>query len=367
MNESKVLYVGMDVDKEKIAMAVLKGNSKEFVSEQLVRNTSTTVAKYFRGLQTDAFEVTASYEAGCFGFRLARQLSDMGIRCAVAAPGMLPKMPSDRVKTDRRDARTLARALRNGDVHEVYMPTEQDEAVRDYLRMYEDVKEEVKRTKQRVLHFLLRRGIRYTESGNWTAGHRRWLRAVQMEQPVAQETLEEYLAHLSELEETSQRIAARIEQIALEECYAEPVAQLKAFKGIATLISLSLITEIGDFRRFATAQQFMAFLGLVPSEYSSGSKRRQGSITKAGNSHLRKLLVEAGWHYRSYHPGSKRLTKRREGLPPQLVAYAHRAGRRLNKKYLRLVFSGKPSQVAATAVARELSGFVWGMMTGKTA
>ena len=367
MNNSKVLYVGMDVDKEKIAMAALAGDSNEFISEQLVRNDSAAVAKYFRKLMKDGIEVIACYEAGCFGFRLARQLSDMEIGCAVAAPGMLPKKPSDRVKTDRRDARTLAKALRNGDVHNVYVPTKQDESVRDYLRMYEDVKGNVKRVKQRILGFLLRKGIRYTDSGNWTAAHRKWLRALEMEQPISQEALDEYLVTLSELEESCQRIAARIEQIALEERYAEPVAQLKAFKGIATLIALSFIVEIGDFRRFATAQQFMAFLGLVPSEHSSGNNRRQGSITKAGNSHLRKLLVEAGWHYRSYHPVSKRLAKRREGLSPQLVTYAHRAGRRLNKKFLRMIFTGKPSQVAATAVARELSGFIWGAMTGKTA
>jgi transposase len=357
----------MDVDKEKIAMAVLPGNSNEFVSEQLVRNTVAAVSKYFGKLMVNGTEVIACYEAGCFGFGLARCLSELGIGCAVAAPGMLPKKPSDRVKTDRRDARTLAKALRNGDVHNVYVPTKQDEAVRDYLRMYEDVKGDLKKSKQRVLHFLLRRGIRYTESGNWTAGHRRWLRALQMEHQVDQETLDEYLAYVGELEEKCQRISTRVEQLALEERYAEAVERLKAFKGIGTLIALSFIVEIGDFRRFATAQQFMAFLGLVPSEHSSGSKRRQGSITKAGNSHLRKLLVEAGWHYRSYHPGSKRLAKRREGLSPQLVAYAHRAGRRLNKKYLHLVFSGKPSQVAVIAVARELSGFVWGTMTGKTA
>ncbi len=367
MNESKVLYVGMDVDKEKIAMAVLAGDSSDFVSEQMVRNDPAPVAKYFKKLMKSETEVFACYEAGCFGFHLARQLSDMGIGCAVAAPGMLPKKPSDRVKTDRRDAQTLAKALRNGDVHNVYVPTKHDESVRDYLRMFEDVKGNVKRVKQRILNLLLRHDLRYSESGNWTAGHRKWLRALEMEQHFSQESLDEYLATLSELEESCQRISARIEEIALEERYAEPVAQLKAFKGIGTLIALSFIVEIGDFRRFATAQQFMAFLGLVPSEHSSGSHRRQGSITKSGNSHLRKLLVEAGWHYRSYHPVSKRLAKKREGLPPELVAYAHRAGRRLNKKFVRMVFSGKPSQVAATAVARELSGFVWGTMTGKTA
>lgn len=367
MNNTKVLYVGMDVDKEKIAMAALGDNGNEYVSEQLVRNDRAAVAKYFQKLTKNGEEVLACYEAGCFGFKLARELSGLGIGCAVAAPGMLPKMPSDRVKTDRRDARTLARALRNGDIHHVYVPTEGDEAVRDYLRMFEDMKSEVKRLKQRILTFLLRKGIKYVEGNNWTAAHRKWLRAVRLEQPLADETLQEYLSSLSELEESCQRIEVRIEQIAVEERYAEPVAQLKGFKGIATLIALSLIVEIGDFRRFATAQQFMAFLGLVPSEYSSGTHRRQGSITKAGNSHLRKLLVEAAWHYRSYHPVSKRLAKRREGLPAQLVAYAHRAGRRLNKKYLHLVFSGKRSQVAATAVARELSGFIWGAMTGRTA
>jgi len=183
---------------------------------------------------------------------------------------------------------------------------------------------------------------------------------------MEQETLAEYYARVVELEEHCQRMAGRVEEIAVEERYAEPVRQLKAFKGIGTLIALTLIVEIGDFRRFATAEQFMAFLGLVPSEHSSGSKRRQGSITKAGNSHIRKLLVESGWHYRSYQPQSKGLMKRREGLPAQLVTYANRAGRRLNKKFLRLLFAGKPSQVAATAVARELAGFVWGAMTGNT-
>jgi transposase len=280
---------------------------------------------------------------------------------------MLPKRPSDRVKTDRRDARTLTRALRNGDVHPVLIPTKHDEAVRDYLRMYEDVKGELKRAKQRLLHFLHRRGFRYNEGNNWTEKHRQWLKEVSLENALDLETLEEYYACVVELEEKRQRLGARVEEIALEDRYAEQVCSLKGFKGIGTLIALSLIVEVGDFRRFSTAAQFMAFLGLVPSERTSGTKRRQGGITKAGNSHLRRLLVEAAWQYRSYHPGSRRLAKRREGLSAQLVAYAHRAGRRLNKKYLRMLFSGKRSQVAATAVARELSGFIWGAMTGNIA
>jgi transposase len=188
-----------------------------------------------------------------------------------------------------------------------------------------------------------------------------------MEHPLDQETLSEYLCQIDELEERIHRIAARIEEVAEQERYRNRVAILKAFKGVQTLTALSLLVEIGDFRRFAAADRFMAFLGLVPSERSSGNKRRLGGITKAGNSHLRKLLVEAAWHYRSYHSNSLRLKKRRAGLEASLVSYANRAGRRLNRKYLRLVFKGKSSQVAATAVARELCGFIWGAMLGKVA
>ena len=233
--------------------------------------------------------------------------------------------------------------------------------------MYADIKDDLKRAKQRLLHFLLRRGLRYNAGGNWTGKHRQWIRSLELEEAIEQETLNEYYTRVVELEEQRFRMAARVEEIAEEARYSEAVRQLKGFKGIGTLIALSLVVEIGDFRRFATAEQFMAFLGLVPTEHSSGNKRRQGGITKAGNSYLRKLLVEAGWHYRTWQPGSKRLAMRRKGLPAQLVAYGNRAGRRLHKKFVRMMYAGKPSQVAVTAVARELSGFIWGAMTGKIA
>jgi transposase len=363
---NSVVYVGMDVDKEKIAMAVLRGAESEISKETAIRNEPSIVRKHFARLK-DFGEVVACYEAGCFGFELYRQLTNMGVACLVAAPGLIPSRPSDRVKTDRRDARTLVRALRNGDLTAVHVPTKQDERVRDYLRMYEDTKVDLKRVKQRLLHFLLRRGLRYKEGTNWTAKHKRWIRCLEMEHPIDQETLSEYLCQIDELEEKCHRIAARIEELSEEETYRDRVAILKAFEGIQTLTALSLLVEIGDFRRFTAAEEFMAYLGLVPSERSSGNKRRLGGITKAGNSHLRKLIVEAAWHYRSYHPNSLRLKKRRVGLDPAVVSYANRAGRRLNRKYLRLVFRGKSTQVAATAAARELSGFIWGAMLGKVA
>ena len=363
---NSVLYVGMDVDSEKIAIAVLRGTDPDVTEELVIRNEASSIRKRFAKLKGHG-EVIACYEAGCFGFGLYRQLTDMGVTCQVIAPGLIPHRPADRVKTDRRDARTLVRALRNGDLTEVYVPTKKDESVRDYLRMYEDSKTDLKRVKQRLLHFLLRRRLRYTESKNWTEKHKAWIRSLVMEYPIDQETLSEYLSQIADLEERCQRIACRIEEIAEGEEYRNRVAALKAFKGIETLIALSLIVEICDFRRFAAASQFMAFLGLVPSERSSGNKRRLGGITKAGNSHLRKLLVQAAWHYQSYQATSARLMKRRIGLESSLVSYVNRAGRRLNRKYLKLVFKGKRSQVAVTAVARELSGFIWGAMVGKVA
>lgn len=359
-----VRYVGMDVDAEKIAVAVLKDGGSEALEERIIANRPAAVRKYFERLM-EQHQVRACYEAGCFGFVLHRQLTDLGVRSMVAAPGLIPKRPSDRVKTDRRDAYSLARLLRSGDLTAVSVPTEADEAVRDWLRMHEDMKSDLKKAKQRVLHFLLRHGIRYRDGRNWTAKHRAWLKSVDLGAPIAQETLMEYLCHISDLEEKCARMKERTEQVAEEPQYRQPVRVLKAFKGIETLIGISLVTEVGDFRRFSRAEQFMAFVGLVPSEHSSGGKRRVGGITKAGNSHLRKLLIQAAWHCRSYHPTSLRLMKRREGLPQPLISYANRAGRRLARKYQRLVFRGKRPQVAATAVARELCGFLWGAMVGQ--
>ena len=359
-----VRYVGMDVDAERIAVAVLERGGSEAVEERVIANRPSGVRKYFERVAKEN-EVQACYEAGCFGFTLHRQLKEMGVECVVAAPGLIPRKPSDRVKTDRRDAHNLARLLRSGDLTAVNVPTESDEAVRDWLRMYDDMKGDLKKAKQRVLHFLLRHGIRYRDSRNWTGKHRAWLKSLELDEPIAQETLAEYLCHISDLEEKCARIKQRIEEIAEGPEYQEPVRALKAFKGVETLIGLSLVTEVGDFRRFSRAEQFMAFLGLVPSEHSSGGKRRVGGITKAGNCHLRKLMIEAAWHYRSYHPTSIRMMKKREGLPQPLITYANRAGRRLARKYQRLVFRGKPSQVAATAVARELCGFLWGAMVGQ--
>ncbi|HYW81911.1 MAG TPA: IS110 family transposase, partial [Spirochaetia bacterium] len=290
--------------KEKIVAAKLTSTAK--VSDEcVIANTPQAVRKYFAALTKEA-DVVAAYEAGCFGFGLYHQLTDLGVAAVVAAPGLIPRKPSDRLKTDRRDARTLALALRAGQLTAVHVPTKQDESVRDYLRMCEDMRDDLRKCKQRILHLLLRRGIRYEQGGPWTVKHKNWLATLDLGSPLDRQTLDSYLARLQELESTCSQLASEVEGIAEGDRYREPVRTLSAFKGIKTLIALSFITEIGDFRRFSSAAQFMAFLGLVPSEHSSGNKRRQGGITKAGNSHLRRLLVEAAWHYRSYHPHQPR-------------------------------------------------------------
>ena len=361
----KVLYVGMDVDKQKIVVAKL-ANSATVTDERVIANTPQAVRKYFSALTKEG-DVLAAYEAGCFGFGLYHQLTDLGVAPLLAAPGLIPRKPSDHLKTDRRDARTLAFALRAGQLTAVHVPTHQDESVRDYLRMCEDMRDDLRKCKQRILHLLLRRGIRYEQGGPWTVKHKNWLATLDLGNPLDRQTLDSYLARLQELESTCSQLACEVESIAQEDRYRDAVRTLSAFKGIKTLIALSFIAEIGDFRRFSSAAQFMAFLGLVPSEHSSGSKHRQGAITKAGNSHLRRLLVEAAWHYRSYHPTSRVLIQRRREVDPRIISYVNRAGRRLNRKYLHLLLRGKRSQLAVTAVSRELAGFIWGAMVGQVA
>jgi transposase len=261
----------------------------------------------------------------------------------------------------------LAKVLRNQEIVSVHVPTRSDEAVRDYLRMCNDMRSDLKKQKQRLLQFLLRIGKKYDSTKTyWTGAHRSWMKTLKFEDETHKLVFDEYYTIVLEQEAKIDRIKEKINEISAEEAYAERVSKLRCFKGIDTLTALTFVAEIGDFRRFRKAHAFMAFLGLVPSEYSSGNKRRVGGITKAGNSRLRKLLIESGWHYKYYQP-SKRLAMRRKGQAPGIIAYADKAGKRLNKKYTKLMHNGKPPQKTVTAIARELSGFIWGMMVDKTA
>ena len=360
-----VQYVGLDVHKKDIRVAVFKGWGSEPEIERDLVNQPAKITKFFEKLKSQG-SVQACYEAGCVGFETYRLLKSLGVECMVVAPGLVPRKPGERIRTDRRDARKLGRNLRNGEVTSIQVPTPEDEAVRDYLRMQQDFKEELKRSKQRLLSLLLRHGFVYREGNPWSMRFEKWMKSLTFEEPLLEETFEECRCQVKDLKEKIGRMQARIEEIAQGERYRDDVGRLQCLKGIATLTALSVVAEVGDFRRFMKAGEFMAFVGLVPSEDSSGSKRRQGGITKAGNSHLRRLLVEASWHYRHDWGVSSRLAARRKNQGAFAVSYANKAGKRLNRKF-RLMLLKKKSQVAVTAVARELAGFVWGMMTGQTA
>jgi transposase len=243
------------------------------------------------------------------------------------------------------------------------VPDREDEAARDLLRCRGDMQDDLKRAKQRLLKFLLRHGHIYENTRYWTGKHRKWMKTLAFEMPLDKTVYEQYLYTIESIEQRIARVDLQIQEIAESPRYAEQVRRFRAFKGVDYIIALSLVCEIGDFKRFPSAGAFMSYIGLVPSEYSSGKKRKQGGITKTGNGHIRKLLIEAAWHYTRPARVSKRLAVRRVGTEESVISYADRALNRLHGKYVKLLFKGKSKQASVTAVARELSGFLWGVMT----
>lgn len=362
-----LIYVGMDVHKDSISIAIFRDNNREVEFERQIRNEASKIRKFFNKLKEKEQNIITCYEAGPTGFALYRILEEMNIGCSVAAPSLLPRRPGDRIKTDKRDAVMLAKVLRNQEIVPVYVPTTKDESVRDYLRMCNDMKTDLKKHKQRLIQFLLRLDKKYdTGKSYWTGAHRAWIKSIIFDEAIHKDVFNEYYTAIVEQELKILRLNETIKEISTQKKYSERVSKLRCMKGIDTLTALTFVSEIGDFRRFGSAQKFMAYLGLVPSENSSGSRRSLGGITKAGNSRLRHLLIETSWHYRHYNP-SKRLALRRKAQSLETISYADKAGKRLNKKYMKLMSRGKIAQKTVTAVARELSGFIWGMMVGNIA
>jgi transposase len=358
-----VQYVGMDVHKDFINLAVFSEDGQEPVFETRIQNNYQTVCKQFERLKTRG-EVKSCYEAGCMGFELQRLLSGMGVTCYVIAPGKIPRRTGERVKTDPRDARKMGRLLRSGELEPIHVISPENEAVRDYIQAREDVRVDLSRNKQRLLNFLLRHDYLYENTYYWSKKHEAWLKSLKFQNLDLQATMDSYYYRIKELDGILMRMDERIEEISRREPYKALVDKLRCLKGIDYLTALACISAVEDFRRFPNAESFMSFLGLVPGEYSSGLKRVQGAITKSGNSHLRKLLIEASWHYCYYAPISKRLAAKRRGQSESVIAYADKAMHRLQKKFSRLIYKGKSSKKAVTAVARELSGFIWGLMVG---
>jgi transposase len=287
--------------------------------------------------------------------------------CVVVAPSLIPRKPGERVKTDRRDARKLAELYRAGLLTEVHAPTPAGEAARDLCRAREDAQEDLMRCRHRLSKMLLRRG--WTWNGTkraWSQAHRLWLRSLRFEHEADQLVLEDYLLAIEQLEQRLPWFEQRIEQLSEQPAYAEAVAALRCFRGIDTITAMGLVTELHDFMRFDSARGLMAFLGLVPSEHSSGESERRGGITKAGNRHARRLLIEAAWHYR-HRPNTTNLKHRRQGQSPHVVAVADKAMLRLHRRFNRMLEKGKPRPKIVVAVARELAGFVWAALHSKAA
>ena len=368
---NRILKIGMDVHSKNYTLCamepVIGAEDRGFANIQVTPDYKNILMfieqlKLKLGLN-DTYDIECGYEAGCLGYSLYNQLTAAGVKCVILAPTTMLTQQGKRVKTDARDALMIAQCLSYGGYHPVYIPTEWDDSVKEYLRMRDDHKIALKKTKQQINAFCLRHGYYYDRT-KWTVAHLRWLKKLELS-PMYRETLDEYLASYEAQEAKIERFDTRIEEIASQTEYADKVKKLGCFLGIRTHTALSLIVETGDFQRFAKGNVYAAYLGLAPGEHSSAEKVERLGITKAGNSHLRLLLIEAAGGICKGAVGhkSKALRQRQQGNSAEVISYADRANERLRSKYYRLIRHGKKRNVAVAAVARELACFVWGMMT----
>lgn len=354
-------YLGLDVHRDSISAAILGEGEDAPVVERIFHDEPSIrrlIARF-----PDPSRLRACYEAGPTGYELHRLLTGMRVPCQVIAPSLIPKAPGDRVKTDRRDSRRLARLHRAGELVAIRVPTLGEEAVRDLCRARADMVEDRTRARHRLSKFLLRHGRVFRDGSAWTLAHERWLHAQRFEDRALQATYSHYRAVLEARDAAIAAVEADLVPCFTTEPFREQVARLAAYRGVTQLGALTLASEVCDWRRFARATQFMGFCGLVPSEYSSGESTRRGRITKAGNAHLRHQLVESAWAY-CHRPGvGSEMRKRHQGLPPEVLARAWSTQLRLCGRYRRLMARKASKNVVVTAIARELAGFVWAEMT----
>lgn len=305
--------------------------------------------------------IHAVYEAGPTGFGLARAAAERGIDLRVVSPGQIPKRPADRVKTDRKDAERLVRLLAAGELRFAHVPTLEQEHFRDLVRAIEDARKDQMRARHRLSKFLLRRELRFPgDSDNWTQRHLRWLETLRFDDPASQATLTDYFIAVRAITQRRQVLISELERLVPDSPHAQAIARLRCFRGIDTLTAAGLCAEVSDFARFPKPKQLWGFLGIVPSEHSSGEQRKQGSITKAGSAHARRLLVEAVPKYRHRPAVRDNLERRQRGQDPRVVEVAWRAQQRVHRRWGQLVGErGKPKGVATVACARELAAFLW--------
>jgi transposase len=347
--------VGLDVHATKIVAAVLDAETGEVRCFTMSGETEKT-AEFCAGLPGP---VRACYEAGPTGYGLARELTTRRVECVVAAPSKIPRGAGDRVKTDRRDAEHLVRLLLAGRLHPVRVPGPEEEALRDLVRARESVRQDLMRARHRCSKLLLRHGIRFDHGSSWTDRHKQWLATVTLRWPAADATLLDYRGAIDALVLRRDQLEREIMTL-LPDCpWTVQVGRLRCLRGIDTLTAVGLCAEVGDFERFARAEQLMSYIGVVPSENTTGQNRRLGAITKTGSGHARRLLVEASWHYRKNPAIGKALSDRQAGQPPAAVAVAWTAQRRLHHVWKRMEDRNKRRTLIAVAAARELAGFCW--------
>ena len=347
--------VGLDVHAAKIVVAVLDGESGELAHFRM-SGDGGAAAGFCAGLPGP---VRATYEAGPTGYGLARELARRGVECVVAAPSKIPRAAGDRVKTDRRDAEHLVRLLLAGKLQAVRVPGGEEEALRDLVRAREAVRVDLLRCRHRLSKLLLRHGVRFEDGRAWTERHRRWLAQIVLAWPAAQSTLLDAIGAINALEHRREQLEREIVWRLDRSPWAPDAARLRCLRGVDTLTAVGLCAEVGDFARFAKAGQLMHYLGLTPSEHTTGQQRRLGAITKTGSAHARRLLVEAAWHYRKRPTISQALATRQTDQPPEAIAIAWSAQRRLHRVWERMEQRGKRRTLIAIAVARELAGFCW--------
>jgi transposase len=353
------MYIGLDVHKESIEIALAPHEGGEARHYGRIAGDLAAVDKVVSRLSKSHPKLNFVYEAGPCGYALHRHLTRKGYACTVVAPSMIPKYSGDRIKTDRRDAIMLARLHRAGELTAVFVPNAEDEAVRDLTRSREDAVANHRRSRQQLGALLLRQNIRYTGKSAWTQTHLRWLARVVMPQPTQQIVFQEYL---NATQETDQRVARIDEELrlAVEGWRMAPVVRaMQTLRGVSLTAAATTIAEIGDMTRFDNPRQLMAFLWLVPSQYSSGPRVRMGHITKTGNGHARRVLVEAAWAYRFSAKIARAHQIRQENQPQAVRDIAWKAQLRLCRRYQRLLAKGKTKNVVVTAIARELVGFMW--------
>ncbi|MBC7800363.1 MAG: IS110 family transposase [Gemmatimonadaceae bacterium] len=355
-----MVFVGMDVHKATVAVAVAEGGRGGEVRQVgIFPNRAEVIAKLAGRLAGDGRELNFCYEAGPCGYGLQRQLAGLGHDCVVVAPSLIPSKPGDRVKTDRRDAMSLAKLHRAGELTAVWVPDTAHEAMRDLVRARATAVRVLGKGRQHLQGFLLRHSRIYAGKTTWTVAYRRWLATLRFGHPAQQIVLQDYIHAVEDAEKRVARLAEQISVLLPSWSLAPVVQALQAMRGVGSIVAVTVVAEVGDFARFRNPRQLMAYLGLVPSERSSGATVRRGGITKAGNALARRVLVEGAWTYRMQARVSPKLHERLEGLPAVIRDIAWKAQLRLCARYRHLIAAGKAKVVVTTAIAREMVGFIW--------